>query len=412
MQDSDRPTAVSSGIWHRARTIGASGHLSPRMRDYVGTHFFVLANVALLAILVPVPALLLFFALAWLLVALRQATQTRGFAAWTRPFGIVILVLALLLYRGAEDLGHFSAFQALQAPKQKWVLQTLLIPIGISYAFLRSIYALYDDDVHVGNFPGYYFFFPTFFSGPIINPRDYLSQRVSITVDNLTEGLGRVLYGGVKFGLSSLLQFASPITHPVQANLALHTQGIFAAWVSVLLAGVWLYFNFSAFSDIAIGVARCLGYRVPENFDRPFLAADITEFWRRWHITLGEWLRVQIYNPLVRTGSRVLPGSLIVAVGPLLCTMLVCGLWHQLSKTFVVWGLLHGGALAVHEVWRRYFKTCLPQTWVASRSYAAAMWLLTHLFIAYTWAFFFPVAAVPFDFHAAWANRLLPLIPW
>jgi alginate O-acetyltransferase complex protein AlgI len=163
-------------------------------------------------------------------------------------------------------------------------------------------------------------------------------------------------------------------------------------WLGVSFSGLWLYLDFSGFSDVYIGAALIMGYRVPENFARPYSACDISSFWQSWHVTLGYWLRAHIYNPLSRRCMARGQSSEFVAgtVFPII-TMLACGAWHGLTAGFLVWGLLHGVALAVHHIWRSWSAERLSLTVRRNPLYRGGAWILTHSFVTVTWVFFLPV---------------------
>ena len=155
-----------------------------------------------------------------------------------------------------------------------------------------------------------------------------------------------------------------------------HVETTARAWAIVLAFSLQIYLDFSAYSDVAIGFSRMLGIQGPENFDRPYFALNIKEFWNRWHMTLSNWVRDYIFIPigsrLFRTRLRSHP--MTVAVISYLLTFLVVGLWHGVAWTFIVWGLYHGLLLGLYHVyavkvprvltesrvWRRDFRTTLP----------------------------------------------------
>jgi alginate O-acetyltransferase complex protein AlgI len=146
---------------------------------------------------------------------------------------------------------------------------------------------------------------------------------------------------------------------------------------AVVAYSLQIYCDFSGYSDIAIGASRIIGFDLPENFNMPYLATSVTEFWRRWHITLSEWLRDYLYIPL--GGNR--KGRVRTYVN-LMATMLLGGLWHGASWNFVFWGLLHGGALAVHKLWA-------GRRGPASRPlHPVVGWAATYAFVCVTWVFF------------------------
>jgi alginate O-acetyltransferase complex protein AlgI len=192
-------------------------------------------------------------------------------------------------------------------------------------------------------------FFPKLLSGPITRAREFLpslAERPRVTAEDVEIGLSYFLIGAVK-----KLVLAD--------NVASHVNLIFATplqfdSVTLLLGAIGytiqIYCDFSGYSDMAIGCARILGYRLPENFQMPFKAASITEFWRRWHITLSTWFRDYFFLPIEML-TRNNPSPLLRVSINMTLTMLLCGLWHGPSWTFVIWGGIHGLALAAHKIW-------------------------------------------------------------
>ncbi|MGE4167544.1 MAG: MBOAT family O-acyltransferase, partial [Xanthobacteraceae bacterium] len=215
--------------------------------------------------------------------------------------------------------------------------------------------------------------------------------------------------GAFKFITASFVQLAVPFSSVGRTIEAANSYPPVLLWALLFLTGVWLYLNFSGVSDVFIGVGRVVGYRVPENFDNPFAATDITDFWRRWHISLGNWLRIVIFNPMARTLGKWLPSdSILIATTSAIFTMFVCGLWHQTSRTYIYWGLLHGVALAAHQVWSRYGRKFVPADIQKAKAYIVAAWLVTHAWVTFSWVFFFPLQG-PFDVHMLALRRLFSL---
>lgn len=373
---------------------------------------FVAANIAVLAFIVQPKSLAVFFAASLTFLVLRDALPQR-LSTVSQAIGIVSLILLLLYYRSSSLLFNDTLRQWVAAhfPGQAGLFSTtLLAALGVSYCFLRAIYALRDRSVTLWSFARYYFFAPTFFSGPIITPTAFAIERFSMNRRNLLEGGARVVYGVLKFIASSALQLLVPLATLHHAVLALQSYPWWWLWLTLFATGFWLYLNFSAFADIAIGVGRVLGFRVPENFNNPFAATDLTDFWRRWHITLGDWLRANIFNPLARRLGVVLSrNSILVAIASALFTMIVCGLWHQTTPAFLAWGAMHGVGLGLHQAWRRYLRPLLADDVEGQRWYVVASWAVTHVFVNLSWVLFFPVDAPSFEFRVRYAKRLFGL---
>jgi D-alanyl-lipoteichoic acid acyltransferase DltB (MBOAT superfamily) len=258
-------------------------------------------------------------------------------------------ILATFKYEGFFAANAAAVFGALGldwAPPQL----TLLLPMGISFYTFQSM--AYSIDVYRGRFRPltrfrdvllFVSFFPQLVAGPIMRPSDLVPQfRDDVRLDPqaLAEGLSRMGKGLVK-----KLLFAD--TLGAYVNLVFADPGQFDAG-QILLAvyafAIQIYCDFSGYTDIAIGLGRTLGYSIPENFAHPYHARSITEFWRRWHISLSSWLRDYLYIPL--GGNRRGPSRTYVN---LLITMAIGGLWHGAAWTFVIWGVLHGVLLAVER---------------------------------------------------------------
>ena len=192
-------------------------------------------------------------------------------------------------------------------------------------------------------------FFPHLVAGPIVRPHQMLPQLAReprFDVDAQARGLFRIACGVVKkVAIGDVLAVA--IVKRAFDNPERYSS--LELLVAVYAYAIMIYADFSGYSDIAIGSAALFGYELPENFDAPYIAKDLQDFWRRWHISLSTWLRDYLYIPL--GGSR---GSPIFTYRNLMLTMLLGGLWHGASWNFVIWGALHGVALAGTRMWQRF----------------------------------------------------------
>ncbi|MBP3730933.1 MAG: MBOAT family protein, partial [Mailhella sp.] len=221
----------------------------------------------------------------------------------------------------------------------------------------------------------YLSFFPTVCAGPIMRPSEFIGQTQALHADEtcFSEGICLILSGLLK-----KVVIASYLSEHVVNDVFSTPDACSSLTVIVGIYGyaAQIFCDFSGYSDLAMGIGRFFGFRLPQNFDGPYLSLSIRDFWRRWHITLSLWLRDYLYIPL--GGSR--RGNTYVN---LLLTMVIGGLWHGSAWTFVIWGTLHGLGLVLHRLLSRLFKT-----FSGSLIWKAFSWLLTFHFVAALWVFF------------------------
>ncbi|MEZ5814678.1 MAG: MBOAT family protein [Alphaproteobacteria bacterium] len=224
-----------------------------------------------------------------------------------------------------------------------------ILPIGISFYIFQSISFLVD--VYRGDAPparrfvdfaAFISLFPQLIAGPVLRYKDLADQFENRThsLDKFSEGARRFMTGFAKKVL-----IADTIAPLADAVFALEEPSMAEAWLGALAYTVQLYFDFSGYSDMAIGIGLMLGFRFIENFNFPYISRSITEFWRRWHISLSTWLRDYLYIPL--GGNR--KGRIRTYVN-LFLTMVLGGLWHGANWTFVIWGAWHGGIMAIERM--------------------------------------------------------------
>lgn len=231
--------------------------------------------------------------------------------------------------------------------------QNIFLPVGISFFVFQSM--SYTIDVYRGvirpldrwvDYMFYLSFFPQLVAGPIVRARDFIPQirqPLRVTRRMFGLGVGFIIIGLIKKAVISdyiSLNFVDRIFD----DPALYSG--FECLMGIYGYALQIYCDFSGYSDMAIGIALLLGFRFPKNFDAPYKSATITEFWRRWHISLSSWLRDYLYISL--GGNR--KGRVRTYVN-LLLTMLLGGLWHGAAVRFILWGALHGAALALHKMW-------------------------------------------------------------
>jgi len=230
-------------------------------------------------------------------------------------------------------------------------LLDMVLPVGISFYTFQSL--SYSIDVYRGalrptrsfvDLALYVAFFPQLVAGPIVRATNFLpqlKQMPEVRAADVEEGLARIAGGFVKKVVlaDSLARYCDSVFGNLDAYGGLNL------WLASVAYAYQIYFDFSGYSDIAIGTARLFGFRIPENFDRPYLATNPRDFWRRWHISLSTWLRDYLYISL--GGNRKGRGR---ALTNLFITMLLGGLWHGAAWHFVVWGAFHGLWLTLHRL--------------------------------------------------------------
>src|SRR5215469_9783182 len=258
----------------------------------------------------------------------------------------------------------------------------VILPLGISFFVFQKISYLVDlrrgtgPNYRLGDYCLFVFFFPQLIAGPIVRHNEIIPQfRASPRGPEMWENLGR---GAMLFiiGLLKKVAIADTLAPTVNALFAKAAGGaalnLAEGWVAAIDFALQIYFDFSGYSDMAIGLARMFGFRLPVNFAAPYRASSIRDFWRRWHITLSRFLRDYVYIPL--GGNRSGGGRQALNV---VLTMLLGGLWHGANWTFVAWGGLHGVALAVNGAWaRRRWRLPGPVGWALTTLFVLGGWVL------------------------------------
>ncbi len=259
--------------------------------------------------------------------------------------------------------------------------QQLPMPIGVSFftfSILSYLYDVYRDKAPAArdllHFSLYVTFFPKLVSGPIVQYAAIDEQLRSRTLSKVKFGSGARLF---LIGLSKKVLLANTLGTTFYAITALPMSkiSVLSAWLGAITYALMLYFDFSGYSDMAIGLAKMFGFNFEKNFDYPYLSSSITEFWRRWHISLGSWFRDYVYIPL--GGSRVSTDKII---RNLLIVWLLTGIWHGASWNFIFWGLYYGMLLILE-------KFVLKD--ILDKAPGALKHAVTLLLVLIGWVFFF-----------------------
>ena len=280
----------------------------------------------------------------------RRRERGRGTRGWVALS--VTINVAILTYFKATDFFMGVINDLYGAGTLDW--ESVVVPAGVSFFVFQSIAYVVDISRGVisplGRFTDYLFllsFFPKMFLGPLVRAKDFIPQiearDIVVTREDFGRGVTLIVGGLVKYAIIAKalgLLFVAP------AFAGELGDGGLVALMAIYGFTLQIYCDFSGYSDIAVGVALIMGFRLPDNFDSPYKSATITEFWRRWHISLSSWLRDYLYISL--GGNR--KGHLRTYLN-LILTMFLGGLWHGVGMTFIAWGLLHGVALALHKVW-------------------------------------------------------------
>jgi alginate O-acetyltransferase complex protein AlgI len=297
-------------------------------------------------------------------------------------------------------------------------LLKVILPIGISFYTFEAIN--YTVDVYrrkvpaernLGHFLLFILFFPHLVAGPIVRARDFLPQ-----IKRRKRFSWPRMHLGAQFFFLGLIKKLA-----VADRMALYVDPVFAdpracgaatVWLAAIAYALQIYCDFSGYTDMAIGAAHMLGYKLAKNFDIPYVSANVSEFWRRWHISLSSWLRDYLFIPL--GGSRGGPWK---TYRNLMITMTLGGLWHGANWTFVVWGVLHGALLIVHKRFQDFceYRPRLDRV-LQSLPGTLLRMTLTFLGVCVGWVFFraptFTIAATVLRrmtaFHAATAGTPMP----
>jgi alginate O-acetyltransferase complex protein AlgI len=322
-----------------------------------------------------IPLLMGQIGMTWALANLHERTKWR----WALILGIALNLASLGTFKYLNFVFTFVT-AAIGTPRDPF---DIVLPVGISFFSFQLISYLVDrmrNDAPIyplRRFSLFVLFFPHLIAGPIVRHNELIPQ---FDGDPLRPGCDRRIGMGLilfSIGFAKKVLLAdrlAEVVNPIFTSAAAGAPLSFGdGWTAVLGFSFQIFLDFSAYTDMAIGIALLFGLVLPENFRRPYLALDIRDFWRRWHMSLSRFLRDYVYIPL--GGSR--NGTARLAAASIL-TMTLCGLWHGAGWMFIAWGLWHGIGLVVCRGWQSLSRP-LP---------APAGWLLTMLFVAAGWVLF------------------------
>jgi D-alanyl-lipoteichoic acid acyltransferase DltB (MBOAT superfamily) len=322
----------------------------------------------------------------------------RGNRSWILGFGVIFILIVFVILKTEPLTTALSA--AVRGLMQQDVALASALDVrwlGFSYIAFRLLHVLRDrmagrlPDTGLGELVSFILFFPALTAGPIDRIQRFSNDfRHDFRLDSpqLLEAGERLVWGIFKkFVLANALTLLA-----LNAFNANQIQSPFWMWVVVYAYALLIYFDFSGYTDVAIGLGLLSGIRLPENFSRPYLQKNLTQFWNSWHMTLANWFRAYYFNPLTRAlrGARSLPVGWIILTGQL-STMVLLGLWHGVTWNFAIWGAWHGLGLFLHNRWseflRRRDQPAENSPW-RQRLLNAGGTLLTFHYVALGWVWF------------------------
>ena len=348
-----------------------------------------------------------------IILAILFATMLTGAVLWlarrnSRWLAVAIgVILALFLVLKVPELSYWMSFlfHKLNQQYSGGATAADLRWLGFSYIAFRLIHTIRDRQsgrlppVLLAEYLTYIIFFPTLTAGPIDRIERFLGdlrQPFVLSADDLTEAGKRLALGFLKkFVIADTIALiALNGTNAWQVRTAGWT------WILLYAYTFQIFFDFSGYTDIAIGLGRLLGFKLPENFKAPYLKSNLTQFWNNWHMTLTQWFRAYFFNPFtraLRSWKKPLPVPVVIFITQI-ATMVLIGLWHGVTGNFILWGIWHGLGLFIHNRWSEWTKSrvaALASPWRKVIDVGGI--LLTFHYVALGWVFF----ALP-DLSSSW----------
>jgi alginate O-acetyltransferase complex protein AlgI len=318
----------------------------------------------------------------------------------TRAISIAIILLILILIvlkTPALSLQTSIFFRTLANRSVENASFTDLRWLGFSYIAFRLIHVLRDKqmarlpELSLPEFATYVVFFPSLAAGPIDRAERFaqdLRKDFALSQDETLIAGQRIFLGLFKkFVIADTLALIA-----LNDSMAIQVRTTGWMWIVVYAYAFQIYVDFSGYTDIAIGIARLVGIKLPENFAAPYTKPNLTQFWNSWHMTLTQWFRSYFFNPFNRwmRGFKIIPAWVMILIGQV-ATMLLIGLWHGITLNFIFWGLWHGLGLFLQNRWSDFVRRRYPDLGQNSRLQPALQIsgiLLTFHFVALGWVFF------------------------
>lgn len=345
------------------------------------------------------PPQIQYIGLAVVIVTLLVVVPIKGVSRPTATAALFITVILILFILLKWPLLTLQVSRLLRALNRQAIATASPLDIrwlGFSYIAFRILHTLRDRQsgrlpaVSLAEYVTYIVFFPTLPAGPIDRLERFvvdLRRPSALTASDGLEAGKRLMLGLFKkFAVADSLALIA-----LNEVNAWQTRATGWLWILLYAYAFQLYFDFSGYTDIAIGMGRLLGFRLPENFRAPYLQPNITQFWNNWHMTLTQWFRAYFFNPLtraLRSAQKPLPIAAIIFITQF-STMLLIGLWHGMTWNFVLWGGWHGLGLFLHNRWAEWTRVrwaTLSPRWQKALHLGGIM--LTFHFVAIGWVFF------------------------
>jgi len=344
------------------------------------------------------PLTLTLIALIVISAATLLLTRWQGSHRILRVIALIAIILTFIFLKVPQLTNYALAFlSTVRGPNADTASGVAFSWLGFSYLAFRLMHTIRDRQsgrlpaVTLTEYVNYVIFFPSFTAGPI----DRLERFVKELQTPLPMGdedwidAGTRLFVGLfkKFVVADLLAVIS-----ISDVLVPQVKGAGWMWLFLYAYTLRIYFDFSGYTDIAIGLGRLLGIRLPENFAAPYLKPNLTQFWNSWHMTLTQWFRSYFFNPLTRAlrSGKQLPAWIIIFVTQI-STMILIGFWHGGTLNFILWGAWHGVGLFIHNRWSEFIRNRLP-AWTQSPRGQKVMnalgIFLTFNYVALGWLFF------------------------
>ncbi len=323
---------------------------------------------------------------------------------WLASLSMVFMILVLAFFKYSFLQKIF--FQG--ALKRSFEAADFIFFIGISYLSFKMMHFLiesYKRQIHntsLSYYLNYIFFFPAYISGPITRYNEFTDQldaeNSSKLSDDLRDGLERIIHGLFKKFVLSMIFYRYTLTN---TDVSLSEMSDFRVLLGLYAFTFYFYFDFAGYTDMAIGCARILGYKLPENFNNPFMKKNIQELWANWHMSLTGWLTDYIYWPLSRKLRKIVyfrKRPILLSNISIVVTFIICGMWHGPTFSFVIWGLYHGVGLATLNIYRKYKRKVrnryLQRYFLSWVSAAVGIFVTFHFFVFGITLFAFDVGTV------------------